>query len=225
MTYETSEYGTIGEIDWRIGVMRPLTREEGKLVTRRRLLEAAATILRESGWRGLSASAVAREAGIAQPTFYVHFEDKDDLIRTLARETIEALRRPLQEARSQIARGRGMDAVRDTYRVPLEAMIGQPELFRLFFQEAHQPSSPLGEQARQLRRELEADLVRDLVAMGAPARTRKQRERLEMMAEGMIALTETFALGCIEGRYTDLDAMIDVLTRFTIGALGTLGSE
>lgn len=205
--------------------MRRLTREEGKLVTRRRLLEAAATILRESGWGGLSASAVAREAGIAQPTFYVHFADKDDLIRTLAREKIEALRRPLQEARSQVASGRGLDAVRNTFRVPLEAMLGQPELFRLFIQEAHQPSSPLGEHARQLRREIEADLVRDLVAMGAPARTRKQRERLEMMAEGMIALTETFALGFIDGRYTDVEAMIDVLTRFTMGALGTLGGE
>src|SRR5262245_35351475 len=109
--------------------MRALTREENKLITRRRLLEAAARVMREQGYGGLSASAVARAAGVAQPTFYVHFEDKDDLVRTLAREKVEALRRPLKEARARIAQGGADDAVRATFRLPLEAMIEDPELF------------------------------------------------------------------------------------------------
>ena len=65
-------------------VVKALTREEGKLITRRRLLESAAKLLGETGYGALSVSAVARAAGVAQPTFYVHFRDKDHLLQTLA---------------------------------------------------------------------------------------------------------------------------------------------
>jgi AcrR family transcriptional regulator len=206
-----------------MSVARALTREEGKLITRRRLLEAAARVLGTSGHGGLSVSAVAREAGVAQPTFYVHFADKDDLLRTLADEKIEAIRRPLKEARAQIVLGRGLEAVRDTFRLPLATFLEQPELFRLFVQEAHQPGSPFGEQVLKLRRELEADLVEDLVALGAPAKTAVERARVEMMAEGMVSLTETLGLAYLEGRYKNVDVVIDVLTLFAVGALGSLG--
>jgi AcrR family transcriptional regulator len=205
-------------------VGRPLTREEAKLITRRRLLEAGARILRESGYGGLSASAVAREAGVAQPTFYVHFADKDDLVRTLAHEKVGALRRPLKEARAQIAAGRGVDAVRETFRLPLQGFLEQPELFRLYVQERHQPSSPFGEHARKLQLELTADLVEDLAGLGAPAGTPKERERLEMLAEGLISLTETLGIAYLDGRYKDLNAVVDVLTSFAVGVLGALVS-
>jgi AcrR family transcriptional regulator len=49
-------------------VARGLTREEGKLITRRRLIEAATRLLGEGGAAGLTASAVAREAGIRRST-------------------------------------------------------------------------------------------------------------------------------------------------------------
>jgi AcrR family transcriptional regulator len=201
---------------------RALTREESKLITRRRLLAAAADILAQGGYGQLSASAVARAAGIAQPTFYVHFRDKEELVRTLAREKLEALRRPLREARRRVARGDGIDALRDTFRMPLRALLEHPELFRLYIQEAHQPGSPFGEHARELGRELEADLVEDLVAAGASAGTRAERQRLEMIAEGVIALTETLGLAYLDGRYTDLEAIVDVLTAFALGAVGGL---
>jgi AcrR family transcriptional regulator len=202
---------------------RTLTREESKLITRRRLLEAAAKILRESGSSKLSASAVAREAGIAQPTFYVHFKDKDDLLQTLAREKIDAMRRPLKEARLALARGEGgLEALQRTFRLPLEALLEHPELFRLYVQQFHDPGSVFGAQARELHRELEADLVEDLVSVGVPSKTASDRERLEMMATGMIALTQTLALGYVDGRFSDLDAIVEVLTRFALGAVSPL---
>jgi AcrR family transcriptional regulator len=206
-------------------MMRTLTREETKLITRRRLLEAAARLLRESGYGGLSVSAVAREAGVAQPTFYVHFADKDELVRTLAGEKVEALRRPLKEARAKIALGQGLDAVREAFRLPLATFLEQPDLFRLYLQELHQPASPFGEQARKLQRELESDLVDDLVALGVPATTQGQRARLQLTAEGLVALTQTLGLALLQGRYTELDTAIDVLTQFAVGAIGALRGD
>jgi TetR/AcrR family transcriptional regulator, fatty acid biosynthesis regulator len=198
---------------------RPLSREEQKLITRRRLLEAAAKLLSESGYAGLTTASIAREAGVAQPTFYVHFKDKDDLVRTLAREKMEALRRPLRELRQQVARERGLEALHETFRLPLMHLLEQPELFRLFVQEYHQPGSPFGAEARALQRELEADLVEDLRAAGLFPDDPAERERLNMMAEGMIALTQTLALGYLDGRYHDAEKIVDVLTDFALGVL------
>lgn len=199
--------------------MKPLSREEQKLITRRRLLEAAAKLLVESGYAGLTTARVAREAGVAQPTFYVHFKDKDDLVSTLAREKMEALRRPLRELRRQVARERGLDALRETFRLPLMYLLEEPELFRLFVQEYQQPGSPFGAQARELQRELEADLVEDLLATGLFTSAPAERERLGMMAEGMVALTQTLALGFLDGRYRDAEKLVDVLTDFALGVL------
>lgn len=203
---------------------RPLTREESKLITRRRLLEAGAKLLAEHGYGALSASAIAREAGIAQPTFYVHFSDKDDLIRTLARERLGAVRRPLREARLRVARGQGLAALRDTFRVPLEALLTHPELFRLLIQELHSPASPFAKHARELQDELESDLIDDLVSAGAPAATAEQRQRSRMIAEGLISLTQTLGLGYLDGRYDDLDRIVDVLVHFALGAIGAIGA-
>jgi hypothetical protein len=38
-----------------------------------------------------------------------------------------------------------------------------------------------------------------------------------MVAEGLIVLTQTLALGYMEGRYRDLEAIVDVLVEFTRG--------
>jgi AcrR family transcriptional regulator len=203
---------------------RPLSREESKLITRRRLLDAAVKILGRSGYGALSVSAVAREAGIAQPTFYVHFADKDDLVRTVAQERIETIRVRLREARRNLVRDGSIDALRETFRLPLRALLESPELFRLYIQEYYQPGSPFGEQARRHQRELEQDLVDDLLAQNIAAETPADRERMMMMAEGMIALTQTLGFGYIEGRYTDLEAIVDVLAQFALGVLAPAGN-
>ena len=65
-------------------MIRTLSREETKLITRRRLLDGAALVLRAEGFEKLTTSRVAREAGVAQPTFYVHFRDMNELLHALA---------------------------------------------------------------------------------------------------------------------------------------------
>lgn len=198
---------------------RALTREESKLITRHRLLDSALHLLAENGYGALTASAVAREAGIAQPTFYVHFKDKNELLKTLAAEKIGALRESLREARRRVSEGAGVEAIRDTFRLPLKTLTENPELFRIYVQEFSQPASPFGEQARRLYEELRRDLAEDLAGFGVPVSTPAERQRAEMMAEAMIAQTQALGMGYIDGRYTDLEEMVEVLTRFAVGAL------
>jgi len=199
---------------------KAITREEGKLITRRRLLESAAKVLAETGYGALSVSAVTRAAGVAQPTFYVHFRDKDDLLRTLADEKLSGLRAKLREARARVRAGQGVDAVRDTFRLPLQTFLEQPALFQLYQQELHHPGSPIGEQSRRLRDDLRADLTEDLIGLGMLTITDGDRGQVEMIAEAMIAQTEALGLGYVEGRYHDVEAIVEVLTRFAVGVLG-----
>jgi AcrR family transcriptional regulator len=50
---------------------------ERRLGKRERILDAARSLFLRNGLRGTSMEAIAREAGIAKPTLYAHFADKD----------------------------------------------------------------------------------------------------------------------------------------------------
>ncbi|MGO9762078.1 MAG: TetR/AcrR family transcriptional regulator, partial [Solirubrobacteraceae bacterium] len=45
---------------------------------RQRLLEGMVATANRDGYAGANVSAVIAEAGVSRPTFYEHFEDRDD---------------------------------------------------------------------------------------------------------------------------------------------------
>jgi AcrR family transcriptional regulator len=53
---------------------------ETKPTLRRRIIEAADTLIREHGLAGATTREIARAAGCAEGSIYVHFEDKIDLV-------------------------------------------------------------------------------------------------------------------------------------------------
>jgi len=202
---------------------RPLRRREAKELTRRRLLEAALDLLEERGEGGLSASAVSRAAGIAQSSFYVHFRDKADLLSALGDEVLLHLRRAVREARRRSREApTDKERLRATFRLPLEGMTAHPALFRLTQRARHEPASPLGAAARELLAGNRRELVDDLVMLGYPLGTERQRRRVEMIADGYIALTETLAGGHLDGRYPDLEEIVDMLLTFAAGPAALL---
>jgi len=203
---------------------KALTRDESKAITKRRLLEAALRIMSESSGRQLTASRVAREAGIAQPTFYVHFRDLDDLLQAVGEIQIDELRREFQKARGQIemqalARGDRTDALREAFRVPLRTIMSRPTQFRVYVQERLHSDSPLGRYCRQIHSELRRDLLDDLRNLDRFTGRVRADDQLKMLADGLMALTETLGFGCLEGRYADVDAALDVIVDFATGAL------
>lgn len=198
---------------------RPLTRLESKAITRRRLIEAALKLAGESDGRSLTASRVAREAGVAQPTFYVHFRDRDDLLRAVGENQIEELRRELSRSRSRIdldtlAHDPDGSGLREALRVALETIVSRPMMFRVYIRERTHTDSPLGRHCRRVADDLRADLVSDLRALDRHLGRRRSDTELTMLADGLTAYTETLGLGLLDGRYDDLDAVLETLTRF-----------
>jgi TetR/AcrR family transcriptional regulator, fatty acid biosynthesis regulator len=197
---------------------RPLSRKETKAVTRSRLLDAALEILDGEGEAALTTINVTRRAGIAQSSFYVHFHDMEDLLHSLIDELTAQRRRNARAARRASRSSPGdVSAWRATFRVPIEHSLAHPQLFRLLVRSRHDRVSPLGAWSRAAAEESRRALIEDLHAAGMPCRTAEERRRAEMVAEGTMSLTESLILGHLDGRYPDIEEMIDVLTAFSMG--------
>lgn len=195
-----------------------LTRQEAKQVTRRRLLDAALQILNESGETDVSASTVARAAGIAQPSFYEHFRNKNELLRALGDELFMQLRGALREARRRALKApTSEEAMREQFRRPLQLIAANPAWFRLGLRTRHVVGSPLGESSREWAGNTRLDIADELIQRGYPNQTPGDRRRVEMVADGLIALTEAMALGHLSGRYPDVEEIVDMLILFTHG--------
>jgi len=60
--------------------------------TRRRLVLAATTLFAEDGLHRATSARIARAAGVATGTFYLHFKDKEALFREIVFEALSELR-------------------------------------------------------------------------------------------------------------------------------------
>ena len=69
-----------------------------RVQTRSRLLEAATRLFAERGLHGVTSHEIARAAGVASGTFYLHFRDKTDVYRHIVFHAIEELVRSVQQA-------------------------------------------------------------------------------------------------------------------------------
>ncbi|MFB4278995.1 TetR family transcriptional regulator [Nonomuraea sp. MTCD27] len=203
----------------------PLTRSEAKDLTRRKLVRAALAILDEEGEAGLTTVKVAKAAGIAQSSFYVHFKDMQELLGVLVEEGGERLRGSMREARRRAREAPDdLERHRETFRIPLEAICRHPELLRIQLRARHDPSSSLRDFAVETAAAYREHHAADLAALGYTADNERDRRRLEMIAEGINAATNALAMGHLEGRYPDLAEAADILTALSRGALRLLRS-
>ena len=78
---------------------QPLSaRARSRIATRARLLEGARELFAQRGLSRVTSHDIARSAGVAAGTFYLHFSDKEALFREIAYEAIAALQQELQRS-------------------------------------------------------------------------------------------------------------------------------
>ncbi|MBF7074965.1 HTH-type transcriptional repressor FabR [Glaciecola sp. MH2013] len=111
-----------------------MNRQEQKLQTRQRIVDAAFSLLDEDkSLSAMSLREVAREAGIAPTSFYRHFGDINELGLTLVDEAGLALRQLMRQARQRIEAGGGViDISVDTF---MEFITANKNVFRLLLRE------------------------------------------------------------------------------------------
>lgn len=75
---------------------RLTTRERQRLETRQRLYDTALAEFRTRGFDAVQVEDIVRAAGVARGTFYLHFQNKDDLLRAFRGSVEEQLRERLE---------------------------------------------------------------------------------------------------------------------------------
>ena len=99
--------------------------------TRSRLLESGVQLFAEHGLNGVTTHDIAREAGVASGTFYLHFPDKTALFQEIAVDTEARLRAHIEAATSSAADLRG------AVRAQVESLFGfasdNRDLIRILF--------------------------------------------------------------------------------------------
>jgi TetR/AcrR family fatty acid metabolism transcriptional regulator len=110
----------------------PNLRERSRLETRRRLLEAGTKLFARRGLAGTRATDISREANVAVGTLYLHFTDKEELLREILFQgfgEIHAVVRRIAETE--------YSTVRESVRAHAEALVGyaaeHPALLQILF--------------------------------------------------------------------------------------------
>ncbi|KOT64131.1 TetR/AcrR family transcriptional regulator [Streptomyces rimosus] len=105
--------------------------------TRRKLFEAAVTLIAEQGFSSTTVDEIAERAGVAKGTVYYNFASKNELFEELLRHGIELLATSLQEAADGAAArgGTRVDALDAMIRAGLDFIARYPALTQLYVAE------------------------------------------------------------------------------------------
>lgn len=136
------------------------------MVTRERLIEASIDVFSHHGFDGTSLSAIAKEAGVTQPTLNYHFGTKrklyQDVIRHCGSQWVAAI--AVGDDLRDLSR---LDSLRVVLRRLGQVIVGQEVVTRLMLQASMHPKFE-GEVEEALRPGVEAltDLLKGLMAAG-----------------------------------------------------------
>jgi TetR/AcrR family fatty acid metabolism transcriptional regulator len=107
-------------------------RERSRMETRRRLLEAGARVFAEKGIARARAADISRAAGVAVGTLYLHFDDKEALLRELLLQGVAELGTRLRKSFET-----SPDSVEEIVREQVETMVrlaeDHPAVCRILF--------------------------------------------------------------------------------------------
>jgi TetR/AcrR family transcriptional regulator, fatty acid biosynthesis regulator len=194
---------------YRMATPRRVTKER----TRQKLIDATLRVLHEHGPGALTTGRIANAAGLAQPTFYVHFSDMEDALTAAAAAVEERLLVRLREYRSELSMRDPETGVRNVFRATVKALMAEPQLTQLYLRHRHDVDSPLGRRFRDGTQRARRELAEDLAALGIPSGVAVTH------AEAVVGMTLGIVEALIEGRLTDRDAAVEALVHICTASL------
>jgi AcrR family transcriptional regulator len=186
---------------------RPRAGEIDAGTSRRLLLEAAAHVFTQRGYRGATVDAILAEARLSKGAFYWHFSSKEELFQTLLEERIE---QPIQELIELVhSAPSDRDMAPEASQLFLEILEREPETILLDHEywslAARDPE--LRDRYAKRQRELRSALARALQARARQLGAPRFSTSAEHVATAYLALANGLALT----RLIDADAVPDHL--------------
>lgn len=120
-----------------------MSRQMNKERTRRRLLQAILKTIHRHGYGALTTGRVAQLAGVAQPTFYVHFRSMDQALEQVADWVAEELG-PSFDRRGAVETDRAADVLQEAVAQCTRALVSDRKVAEVFLRSRRDQTSPLG---------------------------------------------------------------------------------
>jgi AcrR family transcriptional regulator len=198
-----------------------LTRKASTELTRRRLIDGAIEILRRDGVAAATTGRIASAAGLKQPSFYVHFADRDAIFEAAAveigRRVIEMLKQQLTEFDPTHARR----AIRAAYASMTAAFLSEPELTRIFLRHRTDDGTVLGRTFRKLLDQARNEIVESLGRYQVVLPRDTAEAHIELLVAGLLGLLEAL----LAGRLRDENAAVDAIAGATTAMFRSLTKE
>lgn len=179
-----------------------LTRKMSKERTRARLVAGALKVLHRDGPAAVTTGRIAEAAGVAQPTFYVHFEGIDEALEEAGKLVTGRFDRAL--AATRIDQTATIPAVLRTYA---EALIDEPKSLELFLRHRRDRSSAFGRELRKY-----TDGLRDALVGHVAGWLGEGASLVAHTGDLCLGMLLGTLEGVLDGRL-DLDDAVDALAR------------
>ncbi len=140
--------------------------------TRRKLFDAAVTLIAEQGFSATTVDEIAERAGVAKGTVYYNFASKNVLYEELLRDGVDLLAASLRDAADRAVRvdgGTRVDALDAMIRAGLDFIAGSPSLTQLYVAELWRTNrvwQPTLQSVRGRAVAVVEDVLRDAVDVG-----------------------------------------------------------
>lgn len=204
----------------------PKSRPQQKAKTRERIIHAGIDILSTESFKTFTMRGVAKRAKIAQPSFYNHFDNMEDLLETIIERTRTNFIDPQAKAMMSLSDGNlteNIDTIIYNFiRLAFDVGIQYPNFFCMTISERSLQGSPYG---KIIHREFQN--VRELYIKFFMNIARKQgvsvrKEKVALGVDAILGSNEALITGCIEGRYKNKEDAIAMAAQIIINQINTL---
>ena len=186
-----------------------------KADTRLRLLKAARRLVQQGGFAAASASAVAKESGVASGTIYRHFPNKSELVAEVFRYATE------REVAAVAQACDGGETAADKLTAAVETFAQRALLGRtLAYALIAEPVDPRVEQERLRYRFAYAEIFEDVIALGIQ-RGEFVAQNCQITAAALVGLLAESLVGPLKKEHAhEHDDLIHSLTALVLRAVG-----
>jgi AcrR family transcriptional regulator len=194
-----------------------MSRQINKERTRHRLLQAILKTIQRYGYGTLTTGRVAELAGVAQPTFYVHFRSMDQALEQVAEWVAQQLSPGLNpEASAEL--DRAADVLQEAVRKCTRSLVRDRKVAEVFLSNRRDQTSALGRRWSVLTGSLRERMRQIVVQVNPNVTPSDAAVHAELLVSIVFGLAEAY----LDGRVNDLDRATATASRAIVtGILST----
>lgn len=196
-----------------------MSRQMNKERTRRRLLQAILKTIHRYGYGALTTGRVAQLAGVAQPTFYVHFRSMDQALEQVADWVAEELK-PSFDAETAAEAERAAEVLQEAVLKCTRSLVRDRKVAEVFLRNRRDQTSALGKRWTLVTTSLRNRMGQIVMRV----RPDIARSDAALHAELLVAVVYGLAEAYLDGRVEDIERATAVASRAIVASILTTSS-